>query len=312
MTLASGASILVVDDRPTNRAVLKAVLRPPLYRVTEASGGKKALELVAAHRFDLIILDLLMPDLNGLEVLKSIRRTHSASELPVIMVTVKDEGSGVVEALESGANDYISRPIDFPVLFARIQAQLARKRMEDALRDAQEDLERRIEARTAELINTNRALKAEISERKRIESALRASEERFRDFAQTGADWFWETGPDLRFTYLAGRYLEALGLEHHEVLGRTREEEHVSCGIFALNTVDTTGAGDVYHAGYLYGALNGWSLRRRLAVEGFQMLDRRSRPREAELPCDLPESRRVTQAYMMFPEIIQYLLLAMG
>lgn len=226
MTQAPGAHILVVDDRPTNRAVLKAVLRPPLYQVTEAAGGKKALALVADDAFDLVILDLLMPDLNGLEVLKSIRKTHSASELPVIMVTVKDEGSGVVEALESGANDYISRPIDFPVLFARIQAQLSRKRMEDALRDAHDDLERRIEARTAELIHTNRTLKAEISERKRVENALRASEERFRDFAQTGADWFWETGPDLRFTYLAGRYFEPLGLERSEVLGRTREEVH--------------------------------------------------------------------------------------
>jgi diguanylate cyclase (GGDEF)-like protein/PAS domain S-box-containing protein len=226
MTQAPGARILVVDDRPTNRAVLKAVLRPPLYQVTEAAGGHSALALVANNAFDLIILDLLMPDLNGLEVLKTIRKTHSASALPVIMVTVKDEGSGVVEALESGANDYISRPIDFPVLFARIQAQLSRKRMEDALRDAQEDLERRIEARTAELINTNRTLKAEISERKRVEDALRASEERFKDFAQTGADWFWEMGPDLRFTYLAGRYFEALGLERRAVLGRTREEVH--------------------------------------------------------------------------------------
>jgi diguanylate cyclase (GGDEF)-like protein/PAS domain S-box-containing protein len=226
MTQAPGARILIVDDRPTNRAVLKAVLRPPLYQVTEAAGGQKALELVADHSFDIVILDLLMPDVNGLEVLKSIRKTQSESALPIIMVTVKEERSGIVEALESGANDYISRPIDFPVLFARIQAQLARKRMEDALRDAQEDLERRIEARTAELVNTNRTLKVEISERKRVENALRASEERFKDFAQTGADWFWEMGPDLRFTYLAGQYSEALGLERSKVLGRTRAEVH--------------------------------------------------------------------------------------
>ncbi|MGF1615229.1 MAG: EAL domain-containing protein [Gammaproteobacteria bacterium] len=226
MTDAVGARILVVDDRPTNRAVLKAVLRPPLYHVSEASGGRQALELVANNVFDLIILDLLMPDLNGLEVLRAVRKDHSASSLPIIMVTVKDEGSGVVEALESGANDYISRPIDFPVLFARIQAQLSRKRMEDALRDAHEDLERRIEARTAELVHINQTLKAEINERKRAEDALRASEERFRDFAETGADWFWEMGSDLRFTYLAGRYFETLGLEVSEVLGRTRAEVH--------------------------------------------------------------------------------------
>lgn len=226
MTDSAGAHILVVDDRPTNRAVLKAVLRPPLYHVTEASGGRQALELVANNVFDLIILDLLMPDLNGLEVLRAVRKDHSASSLPVIMVTVKDEGSGVVEALESGANDYISRPIDFPVLFARIQAQLSRKRMEDALRDAHEDLERRIEARTAELVHINQTLKAEINERKRAEDALRASEERFRDFAETGADWFWEMDSDLRFTYLAGRYFETLGLERSEVLGRTRAEVH--------------------------------------------------------------------------------------
>lgn len=226
MTSALGARILVVDDRPTNRAVLKAALRPPVYEVSEATGGRHALDLIAKQRFDLIILDLLMPDLNGLEVLKAVRQVHSPSVLPVIMVTVKDEGSGVVEALACGANDYIARPIDFPVLFARIQTQLSRKRTEDALREAQEDLERRIQERTAELVNINQALKAEIGERKRAEAALRASEERFRDFAETGADWFWEMGPDLRFTYLAGRYGEALGLTLKEILGRTRRELH--------------------------------------------------------------------------------------
>lgn len=218
------ARILVVDDRPTSRAVVKGVLHPPHYQVMEANSGVDALKLIDEHEFDLVILDIVMPDMDGIEVLKAIRTSHSEIELPVIMVTVKRESSDTVAALDVGANDYVAKPIDFPVLFARIQAQLSRKRAEDALREAHEQLENRVAERTAELVRTNETLRDEIAERVQVEAALRRSEKRFKDFADIAADWFWEMNAELRFTYLSERFQEVTGWLPNQVLGRTRVE----------------------------------------------------------------------------------------
>ena len=171
-----------------------------------------------------MILDIVMPDMDGIEVLKVIRTSHSEIQLPVIMVTVKRESSDTVAALDVGANDYVAKPIDFPVLFARIQAQLSRKRAEDALREAHEQLENRVAERTAELVRTNETLRDEIAERVQVEAALRRSEKRFKDFADIAADWFWEMNAELRFTYLSERFQEVTGWLPNQVLGRTRVE----------------------------------------------------------------------------------------
>lgn len=168
----SPTSILIVDDRPTGRALLKSVLAPPEYQTTEARGGNEALDLISKYHFDLVILDVVMPDLNGLDVLKVIRQNHSESQLPVIMATMKDSIDDVVKGLELGANDYVTKPIEFPVLLARIKAQMSRKRAEDALRGAYADLEQRIANRTAELVKTNEALSDEVIERKRMQGQL--------------------------------------------------------------------------------------------------------------------------------------------
>ena len=77
------------------------------------------------ENFDLVLLDVEMPEMNGLEVLKRIRQRYSASELPVVMVTGKSRSEEIVDALELGANDYVTKPLDFPVVLARIRTQLA-------------------------------------------------------------------------------------------------------------------------------------------------------------------------------------------
>jgi diguanylate cyclase (GGDEF)-like protein len=164
--------ILIVDDRPTGRAVLKSVLGPPEYQTTEARGGNEALDLISKYHFDLVVLDVVMPDLSGFEFLKIIRQNHSDTELPVIMATMKDSIDDVVTGLELGANDYVTKPIEFPVLLARIETQISRKRAEDALREAHADLEQRIADRTAELVKTNKALRDEVVERKRMQGQL--------------------------------------------------------------------------------------------------------------------------------------------
>jgi diguanylate cyclase (GGDEF)-like protein/PAS domain S-box-containing protein len=131
-------SILVVDDNEMNRDLLSRRLRRQGYDVEVAVDGKQALALIAAQGFALVLLDIEMPGLGGLEVLRIVRQTHSAAELPVIMVTARHESHDIVVALNAGANDYVTKPIDFAVTMARIQTQLSRRQAEAALRESEE------------------------------------------------------------------------------------------------------------------------------------------------------------------------------
>ena len=121
-------TILVVDDHPDNREMLMRRLEREGFRVLGAETGPEALEQVKAAPVSLILLDVMMPGMDGLEVLQALREEHSAAELPVIMVTAKAQSEDVVEALGNGANDYVTKPVDFPVALARIQAQLRIRR----------------------------------------------------------------------------------------------------------------------------------------------------------------------------------------
>jgi diguanylate cyclase (GGDEF)-like protein len=114
----------------------------------------------------------MMPGIDGIETLKRIRGQQSASALPVIMVTAKSESNNIVDALELGANDYVTKPVDFAVALARVNTQISRKRAEqqvalanEELRKANEDLERRVQERTSRLADANQRLKVEIADR---------------------------------------------------------------------------------------------------------------------------------------------------
>ncbi len=120
-------SLLVVDDNEMNRDMLSRRLQRESYRVVVASGGQEALERVAEEKFDLILLDVEMPDLSGFEVLALIREKYSLAELPVIMATARDSSQDMVAGFRSGANDYVTKPIDFAVLLMRVQTQLQLK-----------------------------------------------------------------------------------------------------------------------------------------------------------------------------------------
>ena len=119
-----GCHLLVVDDDEMNRDMLSRRLLRHGYAVTVAGDGKQALALVTEHPFDLIVLDVMMPELDGLQVLQVLRKTYSMADLPVIMATARDRTEDVVHALQLGANDYVSKPLDFAVLAARVDTQL--------------------------------------------------------------------------------------------------------------------------------------------------------------------------------------------
>jgi diguanylate cyclase (GGDEF)-like protein len=170
-------TILVVDDEVMNRDILKRRFERHGFEIVEASGGHQAIALAQERTFDLVLLDVTMPDINGLEVLKRIRQNPSTATLPVIMVTGKSEGSHVAEAFAAGANDYVTKPVDLVVALARINAQLRLRQAEKAARDANDSLrqmnevlEQRVLERTSELVSTNERLRNEIAERERSEA----------------------------------------------------------------------------------------------------------------------------------------------
>jgi diguanylate cyclase (GGDEF)-like protein len=128
--------LLVVDDDETNRDMLSRRLARRGYTVDVAEDAARALEKIKAAQYDLVLLDQMMPGMSGLDLLQLLRATYSASDLPVIMVTAIDQTQTVVEALQGGANDYLVKPVDMPVVAARIEAQLARSRVDREIREA--------------------------------------------------------------------------------------------------------------------------------------------------------------------------------
>jgi DNA-binding response OmpR family regulator len=132
---AAGQSprLLIVDDVAANRDLLARRFAVRGFQIVEAESGARALELIYQQSFDTVLLDIVMPDVDGLEVLTEIRRHLGPAALPVIMVTGKDTSEDVVRALSLGANDYVSKPVDFAVAHARVCSQVARKRAEEAV-----------------------------------------------------------------------------------------------------------------------------------------------------------------------------------
>lgn len=135
--------ILLVEDSRTQRLLVEAKLREEGHEVVEAGHGKEALDAIEREEpgyFDLVISDIMMPEMDGLALLRQIRARFSRIELPVIVATGKDRSEDVVAGLQSGANDYVAKPVDLPVLLARVDTQLSLKRAHAALQDAQRAL----------------------------------------------------------------------------------------------------------------------------------------------------------------------------
>ncbi len=172
--ISSGRSlnVLIVDDSKVIRSAIREILELGNIQVTEASNGKDALELVYNNVPDLVLLDVVMPGMDGISVLKTLRKSYSKLQLPVILVTSLGSSSEIVQALDFGANDYVTKPVDFDVLWARVSNQLMQKQTAEYLRLAQNNLEKQIKQRTAELNTSNQQLKKEIEVRLLAEGQL--------------------------------------------------------------------------------------------------------------------------------------------
>lgn len=121
------ANILVVDDDPAIRELIGQRLIHVGHNVTFACDGQEALLLLQQHPIDLVLLDIMMPNLDGFAVLKSLRTKHAPTSLPIMMLTARDGGEDVIRAFQTGANDYITKPIDFNLFFTRLNTHLTIK-----------------------------------------------------------------------------------------------------------------------------------------------------------------------------------------
>jgi sigma-B regulation protein RsbU (phosphoserine phosphatase) len=214
-------TLLVVDDDEANRDMLSRRLERKGFSVTVAEDGGWAIELVRQRPFDLVLLDVLMPGLNGLDVLRELRQAHPATELPVIMATALTESGDVVEALRLGANDYVSKPLDFPVVLARIQSQLSLKRaVEEAVR-----LERSLEQRNQELIRLNA----------RLEEANRRMERDLRAAARIQETFLPRGEPELAGARVAWHYRPCEELAGDGLNVFTLDDRHAALYVFDVS-----------------------------------------------------------------------------
>jgi adenylate cyclase len=127
-TRFAGARLLVVDDDARNRDLLARRLARRGWAVAPGRAGAAGLRRIDTTEYDLVILDVMMPGMSGFEVLERVRRKHTMSELPVILATALADSADTVEGLQRGANDYVTKPLDFPVVIARIETHLSAHR----------------------------------------------------------------------------------------------------------------------------------------------------------------------------------------
>ena len=151
--------ILVVDDVPDNVDILQMRLEAQGYEVVTAGDGLEALEKVCALLPDLVLLDVMMPKLDGIETVKRLKADASLPFIPVILVTAKADASDVVAGLESGGDDYLTKPVDHAALSARVRAMLRIK----ALHDTVQDQAKRLEDQAAQLAMWNTTLEERVA-----------------------------------------------------------------------------------------------------------------------------------------------------
>ncbi|MGE3244927.1 MAG: diguanylate cyclase, partial [Beijerinckiaceae bacterium] len=172
----AGSRILIVDDVEDNRVILRRSLRNFDCTVAEAADGMTALQMIGLEAYDLVLLDVMMPGLDGFEVLARLRLRYTRDELPVIMVTARTTSQDILQAFESGANDYLTKPVERKVALARIAVQLESLHARRALQHSLHQME-----------SLNRTLEQEIIARKVQEE--RADHMAFHDPLTGLANW---------------------------------------------------------------------------------------------------------------------------
>jgi signal transduction histidine kinase len=165
--------ILVVDDQPQNCELLEAYLVPQGYEIVTAANGEEALEKLSGDNIDLMLLDVMMPGIDGFEVTRRARQDNVHRLLPIILVTALRDTEDRVRGIEAGCDDFISKPFDKMELFARVRSLLKVKDYNDLMNNYRKELESEVASRTEELRLTLKVLHQKITERKQAEEEIK-------------------------------------------------------------------------------------------------------------------------------------------
>lgn len=207
-------TILVVDDIPINLAVARGALKKRGYRVFEAQDGETALKLAALVKPDLILLDVMMPDMDGFEVCHRLKLDVDTADISVIFMTALSETEHKVTGFKVGGVDYITKPIQVEELIARVETHLKLKTMQRQLLMHQMELEQLVEQRTAQLNDSNKLLREEINARNLTQEKLTLV-----DFALNhGQDAVFLINEQAGYHYVNEKACVSLGYRRDELL----------------------------------------------------------------------------------------------
>ncbi|HEY8906768.1 MAG TPA: response regulator, partial [Rhodoferax sp.] len=215
------ANVLIVDDNPTNLEVVISYLTQAGLRTMVARTGEVGLQLARAENPDLILLDLMMPDLNGFDVCQRLKATEQTRTIPVIYMTASNSTMDKVRGFQLGAVDFVTKPIAAQELLARVKAHLTIARLQQDLQAANADLELRVTARTGELRAANTQLQRELAERRQAEEALRESETKYRRIVDTSHEGIMQLGLGGEIVFVNARMAEMTGYRAEEMIGKS-------------------------------------------------------------------------------------------
>ena len=184
----STANILIVDDNVDNLNVLAGMLAEQNYKVRRAINGSIALRAIKASIPDLILLDIVLPDMTGYDICTQLKQHPSTQDIPVIFISSLNDTEDKVKAFAVGGVDYVSKPFEMAEVCARIRNQLEIQFAKAEIESLNAELEQRVQERTAELTAVTVTLEKQIQERQKAEQALRHSESRFRAMIENASD----------------------------------------------------------------------------------------------------------------------------
>lgn len=151
--------VLIVDDIPKNIMVLGNNLLSENYQIAYARSGQEAIDLTLENNFDLILLDIMMPGMNGYETCKKILANPKTAQIPIIFITAKNDFDSIVKGFDAGAKDYVTKPFNAKELLARVRTHLELKRNREILEGLNSKLEQKVKERTLELRKANDKIK---------------------------------------------------------------------------------------------------------------------------------------------------------